>query len=52
MILRPDSMTLDDPVAAALRAQYGVQMMVPGGMTPVRARAVLEFLRRADEEEG
>ncbi len=48
MVLRPDSMTTSDPVARSLKAQYGVQMMVPGGTTPQRARAVLEFLRRVD----
>ena len=48
MILRPDSMTVDDPVASALKAQYGVQMMVTGEVTPAHVRAVIEFLRRAD----
>jgi mono/diheme cytochrome c family protein len=52
MVLRPDSMTAHDPDAAALKAQYGVQMLVPGQMTPPRARAVLEFLRRVDREDG
>jgi len=49
MILRPDSMTADDPVASALKAEYGVQMLVTGEVTPAHVRAVIEFLRRADE---
>ena len=48
MILAPDSMTEADPEARSLKARYEVQMMVPGGMAPVQARAVLEFLRRVD----
>jgi len=48
MILRPDSMTAVDPVASALKARYGVQMMVTGELTPAHVRAVVEFLRRAD----
>ena len=48
MILDPDSMTESDPEARALKERYGIQMMVPGGATPQRARAVLEFLRRVD----
>ncbi len=49
MILRPDSMTRNDPVAAALKEQSGgVQMMVVGTVDPSDARAVLEFLRRVD----
>jgi mono/diheme cytochrome c family protein len=48
MILRPDSMTAADPVASALKAQYGVQMLVTGDFTPAHVRAVVEFLRRAD----
>ncbi len=48
MILAPDSMTRDDPDAQALKAHYGVQMMVPGGIDTLQTRAVLEFLRRVD----
>ena len=48
MILRPDSMTGADPAARSLKARYGVQMMVPGGIDTVETRAVLEFLRRVD----
>lgn len=48
MVLRPDSMTEHDPDARALKGSYGIQMMVPGGSDPRRARAVLEFLRRVD----
>lgn len=52
MVLRPDSMTANDPVASALRAQYGAQMLVTGEMTPAHVLAVLEFLRRADGADG
>lgn len=52
MILRPDSMTDHDPVARELKERYGVQMLVPGGAEPQHARAVLEFLRRADAGGG
>jgi mono/diheme cytochrome c family protein len=48
MMLRPDSMTRADPDAQALRGAYGVQMKVPGPFGPAQARAVIEFLRRAD----
>lgn len=48
MILDPDSMTRSDPVAQALLQEYGVQMMVPGGMDLPRTRAVVEFLRQVD----
>jgi mono/diheme cytochrome c family protein len=48
MVLRPDSMTRDDPVASALRQAIGVQMRVVGDVGPEHARAVLEFLRRVD----
>jgi uncharacterized membrane protein (DUF2068 family) len=52
MVLRPDSMTANDAAASALKAQYGVQMMVTGEMTPSHVLAVLEFLRRADGGDG
>lgn len=48
MILRPDSMTANDPVASAMKAEYGVQMLVTGELTQAHVRAVIEFLRRAD----
>ncbi|HSW31464.1 MAG TPA: cytochrome c [Longimicrobiales bacterium] len=48
MIIRPDSMTRDDPVARALLQAYGVQMQVSGGMDGSATRAVMEFLRRVD----
>lgn len=48
MVLRPDSMTRDDPVARALLQGFGVQMQVVGGMDGPSALAVIEFLRRAD----
>lgn len=52
MVLHPDSMTRDDPVARGLLHQYGVQMMVVGGLEPGHARAVIEFLRRFDGARG
>jgi len=52
MILEPDSMTRRDPVARSLKDRYQVQMMVPGGMDTLRARAVIEFLRRVDGPPG
>lgn len=52
MVLRPDSMTRDDPVAAALRERYGVQMIVVGDVGPEHALAVIEFLRRVDGQGG
>jgi mono/diheme cytochrome c family protein len=52
MILRPDSMTRDDPVAASLKARYGVQMLVVGKVDGTGARAVIEFLRRVDAQAG
>ena len=48
MILRPDSMTRDDPIARALLDAYDVRMQVAGGMDGSATRAVMEFLRRAD----
>jgi len=52
MILRPDSMTKADSVAAALKARYGVQMRVVGKVDGTGARAVIEFLRRVDAQAG
>lgn len=52
MILRPDSMTRADSVAAALKARYGVQMLVVGKVDGTGARAVIEFLRRVDAQPG
>jgi mono/diheme cytochrome c family protein len=48
MVLHPDSMTRDDPVARALLQSYGVQMMVTGKLEAGHARALIEFLRRLD----
>ncbi len=48
MMLAPDSMTAHDSVAAALKARYKVQMMLPGGVSLAQARALIEFLRRVD----
>lgn len=48
MVMAPDSMTREDPVARALLQGYQVQMLVAGGMDAARTRAVLEFLRRVD----
>ncbi len=50
MILRPDSMTQADSAAAALKARYGVQMLVVGDVDGAGARAVIEFLRRVDAQ--
>ncbi len=48
MVTNPDSMTRADPIARALLQAYGVPMQVVGGMDGSAARAVIEFLRRAD----
>jgi mono/diheme cytochrome c family protein len=48
MMLAPDSMTTNDPVAQMLKARYQVQMMVPGGVSPAESRGLVEFLRRVD----
>jgi mono/diheme cytochrome c family protein len=52
MVMNPDSMTREDPIARSLRTGYGVQMLVAGGMDTARSRAVLEFLRRVDAQIG
>jgi len=52
MVLHPDSMTRDDPVARALLQSYGVQMMVTGKLEAGHARALIEFLRRLDGLQG
>jgi mono/diheme cytochrome c family protein len=48
MILHPDSMTREDPVARGLRAEYGVQMLTPHAFGGVHALALIEFLRQVD----
>ena len=48
MIQRPDSMVEHDRLAGELQQVYGARMMVPGGMSPSRTLAVMEFLRRVD----
>lgn len=52
MILSPDSMTREDPVASELKERYGVPMIVIGEVDDAHARAVLEFLRRVDRQNG
>ena len=53
MILHPDSMTVNDPVAAALKQERGgVQMLVVGDVGPADARAIIEFFRRVDAQGG
>lgn len=52
MVMAPDSMTREDPVARALLQGYRVQMLVAGGMDEAGTRAVLEFLRRVDAGPG
>ncbi len=48
MVLAPDSMTRDDPIARSLLDAYGIPMVVAGGMDGSATLAVIEFLRRAD----
>lgn len=51
MITRPDSETRetrDDPLARAPLDAYIVPLQVAGGMDETAARAVIDFLRRAD----
>lgn len=48
MVLAPDSMTREDPIARSLLDAYDVPMIVAGGMDGSAALAVIEFLRRAD----
>ena len=48
MILRPDSMTRDDPVARELKERFAVQMVTPSSFRAPHALAVIEFLRQAD----
>ncbi len=48
MVLYPERMTANDPVAKQLKAEHNdVQMVIPG-VTKADARAALEFLRQAD----
>lgn len=53
MILHPDSMTANDPVAAALKKEHGgVQMIPVGTVGATDARAIIEFFRRVDAQSG
>lgn len=49
MVLEPDSMLANDPVAAALLERYKVRMP-DTGLDEARFRAVLEYLRRVARE--
>ena len=48
MILTPDSMTLNDPDARDLKAEFNVQMVTPRYFENPHARAIVEFLRQVD----
>lgn len=48
MVLRPDSMTVHDPIARELKEEYQVQMLTPGSLADTHVLALLEFLRRVD----
>jgi hypothetical protein len=48
MVLRPDSMTVQDPVARELKDTYEVQMLAPRSLEDVHVLALVEFLRRVD----
>lgn len=50
MILAPDSMTAEDPVARDLKEAYDVQMLTPRTFEGVHALALVEFLRRVDRQ--
>jgi len=52
LILAPDSMTANDPQAAALREEYGIQMSTPRSFDERHARALIEFLRQVDGRAG
>ena len=47
MILNPDSMIKNDPIAKKLYEEYKVPMVVPGGITQEEAKAVVEYLKTA-----
>ena len=48
-ILHPDVMTKEDPIAKELLAKYMVQMSNQG-LKPEEAKAVIEYLKKMDEE--
>jgi mono/diheme cytochrome c family protein len=48
MIVRPDSMVQNDPVAKELLREYGTPM-VPMGTTQEEAHAIFEYLRQASQ---
>jgi len=48
MILRPDSMTREDPVARSLKAEFEVQMLTPRTFDGTHVLALVEFLREVD----
>ena len=50
MILRPDSMTVDDPVARELKGTYDIQMLTPRSLDDAHVLALLEFLRGIDAD--
>lgn len=50
MIYNPEEMVKKDPVAKALKGQYKLPMMIPGGITDEECRAVLEYLRSNDQK--
>ncbi|WP_161973369.1 c-type cytochrome [Arcticibacter tournemirensis] len=50
MTYSPEDMVRKDPVAKALKEQYKLPMMIPGGITEDECRAVFEFLRANDQK--
>jgi hypothetical protein len=48
MVLHPDSMTQNDPVAKQLLSEYGTPMVYMG-TTQEEARAIYEYLRRESQ---
>ena len=48
MVLHPDSMLQNDPVAKELQQEYGAAMVYMG-TTPEEARAIYEYLRRESQ---
>jgi mono/diheme cytochrome c family protein len=48
MVLRPDSMTIHDPVARGLKETYQIQMLTPRSLDDAHVLALVEFLRRVD----
>jgi mono/diheme cytochrome c family protein len=47
MIINPDSMVKNDPIAKKLYEEYKVPMIIPGGITQEEAKAVVEYLKTA-----